>query len=89
MRKLALLSVLVLLFSGCFSFRGLKENIIVKHPNAPMLIIETSSNAVRVAIYDKEENKLIEYGWIDAATLVGRTAVTYDWQTFIAKRDDE
>ena len=54
-----------------------------------MLIIETSSNAVRVAIYDKEENKLIEYGWIDAATLVGRTAVTYDWQTFIAKRDDE
>lgn len=69
--------ILVILLSGCI----LKTNI-VKHPDAPMLIEDTSwTGKVSVAIYDKENKQLIHYGWIKIP--VGWTLHKYDWEAYI------
>lgn len=65
---LLLLTVIVLLLAmGC-------GPVIVKHPDAPMLIIEARGK-VKVAV--EKDNKLIEFGWVELEA--GWTLVKYDW----------
>lgn len=72
--------------SGCLD--GLKSDNLVKHPDAPMLITETKGKHVKVSIYDKERNQLIEFGWIEInENMKGWTITKYDWETFIKKRE--
>lgn len=84
MKKIWLI-LLPLFLSGCFSV--FKSSPIVKHPDAPMLIIE-GEGKVRVAIYYKQDNKMIEYGVINIKDLVGFSMRKYDWEAFIKKRSE-
>ena len=88
MKRITIIFILVSL-AGCMP--GLRPDKIVKHPDAPMLIQETKSTwfggpYARVAIYDKTENRLIDYGWIDLATVQGWSLQKYDWEAFIERR---
>jgi len=89
---LILFAAFILLSSGCFSLRGLKPDLVVKHPDSPMMIIE-GKGKIKVAIYDPSKNELIEYGWVDLNLKCnhyhGWTLMKYDWQKFIKKRDNE
>ncbi len=66
-----LLILLMIIWTGCSS-------TIVKHPDAPMLITDSGWKGLRVAIYSKAENKLIDYGWINVP--IGLTLIKYDWE---------
>lgn len=80
MKKIWLILILIT-FTGCIW--PFKQDPIVAHPDAPMFIME---GKVRVAIYYKRDNKLIDYGWVDAK---GFTMRKYDWEKFIAKKKRE
>ena len=54
-----------------------------------MLITEVKSKHVKVAIYAKEPNRLIEYGWVELEGLEGWTLTKYDWESFIKRNNDE
>ena len=55
----------ILSLQGCFlPIRGLREDIIIKHPDANMQIIEFKNNKVHVAIWDAKNQRMIEYGWL-------------------------
>lgn len=69
------IAVLTMSFAGCAIAR---PDTIVKHPDAPMLIVE-ARGWVYVAIYDTTENRLVEYGWVDVSRLDGWTVHKYDW----------
>ena len=93
MRNLALIvfCVSMLFGTGCELLNAFTPGSIVKHPDAPMMIQDAKGLFIRVAVYDKEENKLIEYGWIPVmdATLQGWTLSKFDWEAFIDKRKKE
>jgi len=73
--------------SGCVPTRGLSPSEIVKHPDSPMLIMDTKPGYVKVSIYDKVNNKMIEYGWVKVDDrLIGWTFTKYDWEKFIRER---
>ena len=78
-RLLLLITILLILFSGCFGPR------IVKHPDAPMLIEEVSWGKASVAIYSSERNGMIHYGWIEIP--VGWTLHKFDWEKHIKGHD--
>ncbi len=49
-------------------------------PRVSYLVTETRwPSRVRVSVYDPTHNELIDYGWVSADDLVGRTAIVYDW----------
>lgn len=83
MKKLALLLLVAALVCGCF-FRPTE---VVKHPDAPMLILEAKRGFLRVAVYDTEGNRLIQLGWVraDDARLKGWSVMKYDWDAYIAR----
>ena len=74
--KIVLMMILLILLTGCLH----KINII-KHPDSPMLVEDVKWGKVSVAIYDKESNSLVHYGWIKVP--VGYTLHKYDWEKFI------
>lgn len=76
----ALLTISLILFAvtAC-----VKSPEIVKHPDAPMLILGAKGKAVHVSVYDSQTDTLIEYGWIDAREVAGWTIVKYDWSRFL------
>ena len=82
MKKLAPLLLVAALVCGCF-FRPTE---VVKHPDAPMLILEAKRGFLRVAVYDKAQNQLIEYGWIGTRESKGWSLMKYDWDGYIARR---
>lgn len=59
--------------TGC---GGLQRHEMLKHPNAPMMILEGSGD-VRVAV--EGSDGLREYGWVKTDELRGWTLVEYDW----------
>jgi len=71
---------------GCTLFGAFAPAEIVRHPDAPMLILEAKGEYVRVAIYDSESNNLVEYGWILSSEVKGWTISKYDWEKFINRR---
>ncbi len=74
------LLTLLISLSGCFGPR------LVKHPDAPMLIEEVSWGRVSVAIYHRETNRMIHYGWVDVEP--GLTLRKFDWENYISQKGD-
>lgn len=76
--------------SGCLTLRGLSPDVIVKHPDSPMMIMEVKGSRIKVAIYDAQENKFIEYGWIDIGKCkcyTGWFFMKYDAQKFLIEEN--
>ena len=86
MKALALACMVLL--SGCtlFGLEGFEPPRVVKHPDAPMLVLEAKGGYLRVAVYSKIGNEMIEAGWIPAEDAVGWTVSKYDWEKFIAEK---
>ena len=59
---------------------------LVKHPDSPMLIEDVSWGKVSVAIYSKERNGMIHYGWVDVPE--GWTLHKFDWENYISQKGD-
>lgn len=76
MKTLAILIALCMLVA-C------KSDILVAHPDAPMLIIESKGRA-RVAVYDKETKSLVDLGWVEVPE--GWTVSKYDWSRVTEER---
>lgn len=90
---LIILTAFILLSTGCLlPLRGLKEDLVIKHPDSPMVIIE-GEGRIKVAIYDPETNGLIEFGWVDLGSTYnqyhGWTLMKYDWQKFLIKKEND
>lgn len=77
-----------LLQPGCNLVRAFVPTEIVKHPDAPMQILEAKTNYLRVAVYDREDNQMIEFGWIETSSLKGWTLTKYDWEAVIIREKD-
>lgn len=54
----------------------------MKHPDAPMLIIQVKGKA-KIACYSETDNKMYEVGWIDMRELTGYTIGKFDWEAHI------
>ena len=81
-------SVVIIILALLIACSPFKQDEIVKHPDAPMLIIE-GKGKVRVSIYYKDINKMIEYGWVDLKELNGWSIKKHDWEKFIQKKSKE
>lgn len=89
--KLKLLSMIlfVSLLSGCGGKKPWSPTEIIKHPDAAMLILEARGDSVRVAVWDGDNKKLIEYGWVQMdASMVGKTIYKLDWEKAKKKIND-
>jgi len=85
-KKILISSLLaVFLLTGCFS--AFKPERIVKHPDSPMLINRIKGKYVHVSIYDKIENRLVEFGWVRMDSLPGWTLNKFDWNAYIEAKD--
>ena len=86
---LCLVAALAVGVSGCFSLRGLKKDLIIKHPDSPMLITEIKGWA-KVSTYDAQENKMVVYGKIPlkSCCMEGWSFMKYDWQKFLKSKED-
>lgn len=83
---MAMAVLMVIFSSGCSLFDIFKPISIVKHPDSPMLIQEVKGDYLKVSIYDKENNQLIEFRWIPVNDqLHGWTIMKYDWESFIVE----
>jgi len=79
-----LVAIAVLVSSvGC---SGFKPDQIVRHPDAPMLVTDAKGDWLRVSVYDRESNSLIDSGWLEAEETVGWTISKYDWESFITEQ---
>lgn len=78
-----------LLLGGCslLGLGGFEPDEVVRHPDAPMLLLELRGDWARVAIYSVQENRMVPAGWVrlDRA-LVGWTIHKFDWEKFIKER---
>ncbi len=74
------LMLTLLLLSGCLW----SKTPLIKHPDAPMLVQEVRGTKVLVAVYDSEENGMVQYGWVRVPK--GWTLHKYDWERFIEDR---
>ncbi len=81
MKYAVALTMTLLLLSGCPS----SKTPLIKHPDAPMLIQRVKGSKALVAVYDKQDNRMLEYGWI--AIPQGWTLHKYDWERFIDEHD--
>ncbi len=77
-----LVIAVVIMLGGC---GGLQRDVIVKAPDAPMLIVQAKGTA-RVSVYDAGENKMIDAGTVDLGECHGWTISKYDWEALINKR---
>ena len=93
MKKLLFLILILTMatLSGCLIPRGLKSDVVVKHPDSSMLIIEFKGRYARVAIYDAAQNKMIEYPQLVPLDhyLHGWTLSKHDWQKSIRKKEND
>lgn len=88
-RTFLIITLLTCIFgtaSGCSLLPGFSPPEVVKHPDAPMLIMRVEDGYAKVAVYQKSTNSLTQYGWIDLTDSVGWTLTKYDWEQFIDKR---
>jgi len=75
LRKITITILLLAIILLAFGCGGLARTKILKHPETPMLIIE-SRGRVKVAV--EVEGELVEYGWVKVPE--GWTLVLYDWE---------
>ena len=74
--------LLMTLAAGC---EGFKPDLIVRHPDAPMLVTETEDGWMRVSAYDPVEEELVDVGWVKADQVVGWTISKFNWAGFQAR----
>ena len=74
-----ILTMTLLILSGCSLWT---PTPIIKHPDAPMLIMKSKGKAL-VALYDKENNEMIEYGWVKIPE--AWTLHKYDWEKILSE----
>lgn len=86
MKRLLFLFLIVFILQGCFD--GLKSVKLVKHPDAPILIQEISGNKIKIAVYSRSRNSMVDFGWIKLSDLQGWTIHKYDWEKFIESRSE-
>ena len=72
------------LITGC-SGTPAKPDMIVRHPDSAMLILNGSGTA-RVGLYDAEKNEIVEYGTVDMSQFSGWTIHKFNWEEFIEDR---
>ncbi len=84
-RTMSSLAVAALLLTG-LGCSWVKDTVVVMHPDAPMFITARSRSQVRVSVYSRADNKLVDYGWVDVP--VGWTLHKYDWEAFIAQQNE-
>ena len=87
-RTMLLMTAFVILWtcSGCVLLRAFEPDKVLKHPDAPLVILEVNGHYANVAVYSKADNRLLEYGWIDLAGHVGWTIHKFDWEKHILER---
>ena len=78
--------VILLATNGCIFFKAFEPDKLMKHPDAPMLILEVRGQYAEVAVYSKADNQLLEYGWIDLAEYEGWTIHKFNWEKYILER---
>jgi len=88
MKKLLLLSVIILLLCGCSILGAFNRDVVIKYPDAPMLILKPKRGKFLVSVYDKSTNSMIEYGYILTENLEGWTLHKFDWQNYINKKKE-
>ena len=86
--RFATLLILTTTLSSCVVGRALAPEEIVKHPDAPMLILEVKGHYARVAVYDRNQNQMIEFGWVDLEENVGWTLHKFDWEKHVRDRTE-
>ena len=84
-QKITRLIVISLLLSiavaGCTSRM---TTMVMPHPDAPLLIVDTFGPWIKVAVYDKDNNEMIEVsGWLKISDYKGRTLHKYNWDKVI------
>jgi hypothetical protein len=52
-----------------------------------MLITKVEGKVLTVALYDRDTNKLVEWGQIRVKDTEGWTLSNFDWSDFIAQRE--
>lgn len=85
-RSLLFLTILCV-GSGCNLFGGFRPDEVIKHPDAPVVIVEVKGSYIRAYVYDKAKNELTDFGWIQLtnSNAKGWTLLKYDWEKFIAR----
>ena len=81
--RFVILLSLTISLSSCVIGRALAPEEIVKHPDAPMQILEVKGHYARVAVYDRNQNQMIEFGWVDLTQNVAWTLHKFDWEKHI------
>ncbi len=77
-----LLTMTMTLAAGC---DGFKPDLIVRHPDAPMLVTACEGEWVRVSAYDAAEQGLVDVGWVKNDQVIGWTISKYNWAGFKAR----
>lgn len=77
---------LMLSMTGCIG--GIRQDSIVKAPDAPMLIRKVDGRVFRVSMYDAETNTMVEYPEAIHVTgqLEGWSLMKYDWDELIQRK---
>jgi len=76
---------LMVVTAGCALFR---PPPIVRHPQTPVLITEVSGSKIKVAVYDRENNSMIDAGWTEISGYAGWTLAPYDWEDYLERNAD-
>ena len=80
--------VFVFALAGCNWFGGFRPAEVIKHPDAPILIAEVNNGYIRAYVYDKANNEMTDFGWVqlDNSNAKGWTLLKYDWEKFISSK---
>jgi hypothetical protein len=78
--RVVILLLVLLLLSGCFRPQ------VIRHPDAPMLVTGARRGYLRVSVYDKINNRMIDAGWVRGSDVEGWTVSRYDWETYLHDR---
>lgn len=83
--KFSVLSLLTLSMTmlqiNCVEPQTVQQTL--KHPDAPMLIMEIKGDTARVAIWNAERGMLQQYGWVKIPT--GWTLTKFNWEQYHVK----
>lgn len=76
--------LLVLLCCGLVGCGNLQSDRLVLAPESPALILQVKDEKALVAVYSKERNEMVEYGWIKIDP--GLTLTNFSWEKYIASK---
>ncbi|MDA7496090.1 hypothetical protein N8457_00210 [bacterium] len=73
-------ALIVTVMMGCSNTKDINSDL-VRHPDAPMLILSGSGN-IKVAIYDARTKTLVPHGTINISNFEGWTITKFDWEKY-------